>query len=119
MNETEIGYKVVKREDDKLVSASVGNGKVIYAPGIEVKPRMWGGPLTVFSSKFRAIGFIAELSDETRPVCEVFKCEYVPTKAQSVWRLKDLMINSKPLAELPTGTTLAKSVKLIEKIFGS
>lgn len=119
MNETKIGYKVVLNDNEnKLVSASVGSGKVIYAKDITVKPRMWGGPLTVFFSKFRAIGFIATLSDEKRDKCSVYKCEYEPTKAMSVWRLKDLMIDSKPLCDLPEGTALAKSVTLKEKIFG-
>ena len=44
--------------------------------------------------------------------------EYEPTKAQAVWRLKDLMIDSKSLSELPEGTILAKSITLKEKIFG-
>lgn len=120
MNETKIGYKVVKLDDDgKLVSASVGVGKKEYAYGVMTKPGMWSGPLTVFASKYRAIGFIAELSDETRPKCQVWKCNYEPTKAQAVWRLKDLMPDVKPLQELPEGTLLAKNVVLTEKIFSS
>lgn len=114
-NEIKKGYKVVVEEDGKLVSASVGSGKVTYAKDITVKPRMWGGPLTVFSSPYRAAGFIALLSDEKRPLARIYECEYEPTRAQAVWRLKDLMVDSKCLSKLPEGTVLAKSVKLIER----
>lgn len=118
MNEIKIGYKVVKvNSDNKLVSASVDKGSTEYGVGVTTKPKMWGGPLTVFASKFRAIGFIAELSDATRPLCRVYKCHYETTKAQAVWRLVNYMPESKKLSDLPEGTILAKNVTLNEEIF--
>lgn len=119
MNEVKIGYKVVLNKDGKLVSGSVDKGSVEYARGIMTKPRLFTGPLTVFTSKFLAIGFIATLSDANRPIAEVYKCNYETTTCNTVFRIKDCMLNSKPLSELPHGTALAKNVTLTELTFKS
>lgn len=118
-NEIKIGYKVVLNRDGKLMSGSVDTAKVEYAKGIMTKPRLFTGPLTVFTSKFLAIGFIAQLSDANRPIAEVHKCNYETTSCQTVFRVKDCMIDSKPLSELPHGTALAKNVTLTELTFKS
>jgi len=119
MNEVKIGYKVVKNIDGKLISGSVDKGSVEYARGIMTKPRLFTGPLTVFTSKFLAIGFIATLSDANRPIAEVHKCNYETTSCASVFRVKNCMIDSKPLSELPHGTALAKNVTLTGLTFKS
>ena len=111
------GFKVVVREGVKLMSCTKAGLSVQYITDKFVKPRMWGGPLTVFDSKFLAIGFCEKLlSTVNEANIRVYRCEYIPTKVQHVWRYRDGGIKSKSLSELPERSTLAKAVKLLKRV---
>jgi hypothetical protein len=109
------GWKVVEKTKEGLMSCSVGFLKVRYVTDKWAKPRMWGGPVTLFSNPYEAVGFIKKLP---RPEnCRVYRAEYKPTKVQSVWRYQDYNLEQKHMSELPDGTILAKEVKLLKKVF--
>ncbi len=111
------GFKVVVREGVKLMSCTKAGLSVQYITDKFVSPRMWGGPLTVFESKFLAIGFCEKLLSTVKEEnIRVYRCEYVPTMCQHVWRYRDGGLKFKSINELPEKSILAKRVKLLKRV---
>lgn len=113
-----IGYKVVLRDGKDLVSCSKAGLRVKYLVRKFVRPRTFGGPLTLFSDKFTAIGFIHELAQhKDAKLCKVYRAEYIPTTVNYVWRWRDGGMKGKFLNELPKGTVLARRIKILNRVF--
>jgi len=111
------GYKVLVKEGNKLMSCTSAGLRVQYISDKFVSPRRWGGPLTVFDSKFLAVGFCEKiLPNHKESDIKVYRCEYIPTMVQHVWRYRDGGLKSKAVSELPEKTTLAKRVKLLKRV---
>ena len=110
-----IGYKVLRKIGQKLMSSSSKFLKVQYISGKFVKPRTYGGPLAVFTSKYQAIGSIEKLDHKGQ--MRVYRCEYIPTTANLLFRFAEGGLQTKELDTCPMGTVLARKVKLLKKIF--
>ena len=110
-----IGYKVVRKIGNKLMSCSVKGLKVQYIRDQFSIPRMWGGPVTLFNNVYDAIGFIKKLEDKDN--MKVYRSEYEPTIVDKVWRFMDGSLDVKNASELPVGTVLAKKIKILKKVF--
>jgi hypothetical protein len=100
------GYKVVYGRDSSEFSSSF-----FILPEVKYRynkfthrPKGWG-PLCVFTTLKSAKHY----RDQGTDLHHVIACEYVPSRAKSVWcRLKPGV----PLSLLPAGTALANKVKL-------
>lgn len=112
------GWKVVtKKPNGNLCSIlHYQAGAVRYIPGKDTYPKHTNGPLCVFKTRAKARQFAAGmLHHSTR----VYKCQYTPSKENKIWietdSLSDCPCNKLTLllSGLPTGTVLAKSVKLL------
>lgn len=113
-----IGYKVVLKDGQKLVSCSKSGLRVQYIGGKFAVPRTYGGPLTLFTNKYSAIGFIEKLAKFKDPeLCRVYRAEFVPTECVHVWRYRNGGLKAKSISELPVNTVLARKVKLLDKVF--
>lgn len=111
------GFKVVVKEGNKLMSCTSAGLKVQYITDKFVTPRYWGGPLAVFESKFLAVGFCEKLLPTRKEdSIRVYRCEYIPTIVQHVWRYRDGGMKMKHVSELPEKTTLARKVKLLKRV---
>jgi hypothetical protein len=111
------GFKVVVKEGMKLMSCTKAGLSVQYITDKFVSPRSWGGPLTVFESKFLAVGFCEKLLSTVKEQnIRVYRCEYVPTIVQHVWRYRDFGLKYKHVSELPEKSVLAKRVKLLKRV---
>ena len=111
------GFKVVVKEDGKLVSATSAGLKVHYITDKFVYPRRWGGPLTVFNTLGRAMMFKEEKMSDTNPDnIKVYKCEYIPTIVEHVWRYRGGEMKTRRVSELPEMTMVAKAIKLMKKV---
>lgn len=109
-----IGCKVLKRVGKKLVSCTNAGLKVVYRNGVIVSPRLWGGPLTLFTTIETAKSFADKLKD--KKAVRIYEAEYLPTVCASVWRYRNGGLKSMLLADLPRGTVLSKGIKLVKKI---
>jgi hypothetical protein len=110
-----VGYKTVRMIGKELKSCSSKYLKVRYISGKVAKPRTFGGPLSVFSNKYDAIGFIGRLENPEK--CRVYRCMYLPTSATEMFRYAEGMIQTRKLEDCPRGTILARRVKITKKIF--
>jgi hypothetical protein len=118
VDDTEIGYKVVTKIDGKLMSATSAGLAVQYKTKEYVKPRMWGGPLTVFCRKDFATEFAKKVGFIEGKKCDthIYECRYVPTKVCHVWRYRMGGMVMKNVNDLPEKTQLAKKVKLVKMV---
>lgn len=113
--ETKVGYKVVRKVGNELLSASVKGLRIRFVSDKFVGPRTWGGPITLFDSPYSAVGFIEKLNDKEN--MRVYRANYIPTIVDKVWRFMDGSLDVKNLSELPEHTVLARKVKITKRIF--
>lgn len=107
------GYKVVRKVGTKLQSCSVGKMIVQYISDKFVGPRMFGGPLTLFSNKYEAIGFINKL--DHKEDMRVYRAEYIPSALTYCFR--GLVDGMDVRTDITSGTVLAQKIKILKKIF--
>lgn len=115
-----VGYKVVRRVGRKWESCTSAGLAVTYLVGRWVKPRIWGGPLTVFRDDRLAIGFSHKIiRDNPSAEVAVYRCLYFPTKVEHVWRYRISMggLIQKSASSLPEETTLAKRIKITKRVY--
>lgn len=116
-DESKIGFKVVVKEGNSLVSATSAGLKVTYVTDKFVSARMWGGPMTVFDTLGRAVMFMEEkVAPELRKDARVYRCKYIPTKCNHVWRYRDGNMKIKSVMELPEKSVLAKKIMILKKV---
>ena len=119
------GYKVcAKLSDDRFVSSAItGIAQVTYIIGQWVKPKPNSGPLCVFDTKLKAQDYVSAYATRGK----IFACEYEPVSAQEIIDDHGMYILWHYAQDnkfrgighnvcLPSGTRLAKRVKLIEAV---
>ena len=109
------GFKVVRNVKGKLKSCSVGSLIVQYVTDKFVGPRTFGGPLTIFTNIYEAVGFIKKL--DHMESMRVYRCEYIPTDVQYCGRFLVSGVEVKMGSDVPPGTIFARKVKLLKKVF--
>ena len=111
--ETKTGYKLVRRvRQGHLVSCIEDeDGETQYFLGVMISHKDNYGPLCVFEAEEFVNRFW--LIEERYSVdFYLYKCEYIPTRKRIIFTDQYRMY----LSDLPRGTHLAESVKLIEYI---
>jgi sulfatase maturation enzyme AslB (radical SAM superfamily) len=119
---TKIGYKIVYESGHKLYSLTFKlkylgfKGSIRYYFQSWVFPRIGMGPLAVFEDKLSARTFLYKFScsygnDCNRRNIRLYECEYVPSRGIHLFWSKNKYDKRD---DLPDGTVLAKSVKLLK-----
>lgn len=141
---TQIGYKIVSKKDEKLYSAAsitwdesssesereiFEKFVVEYKQNEYVYPKIDGTGLYVFSNFYDAQQFYFRNFISSRAL--IFKCEYIPSEDTQVLIVKNLDYIRKYYKAIiagdfesakywtnfaPAGSVLAKSVKLLERV---
>ena len=114
----QIGYKIVHRTySNKLVSCWQVDHPSRYGIGVVTVPLEDCGPLAVFGTLNAAEQFLIHLYG-CAGQWEIYKCRYQPTNENLIDSRRALWNHGSytSLGYLPTGTILAESVELIEKI---
>jgi len=110
------GYKVVRDVNGELHSShAIEGGSVKYALDVWTEPNEGCGPLAVFDT-LRNARFFSRLCID-RSSHRIFESEFVPSRAQRL-RLTSVCGTAKqvmPLSETPSGTLLAREVRLIRE----
>lgn len=114
-DKTLVGFKVVRKVGKRLMSSSSKFLKVEYKRGEFVKPRTYGGPLSLFANVYEAIGSIKKLPEPQKVA--VYSCEYVPTNCNVLFRFAEGRIQVRELDKCPEGTILALKIKLLRRVF--
>ena len=107
---SKIGYKVVWKCQEKLVSYIVGVEGVEYKIKEWVKPRHGWGALAVFNTLENAVHFAGTSSSITT---SIFKCKYKPSTEKKLYNPKGVYMI---LEITPQGTQLAEEVMLIKSV---
>ena len=115
--ETEIGYKIVSlREGEQLWSYTSWVSYPVRYGKFWTRPPIGCGPLSVFKTKAAVEFFLVFEGATPEPDVHSFKCLYVKSAEDSIWRL-DGPFKLRSRRELfPIGTVLADAVKLLEKV---
>jgi hypothetical protein len=119
MSEIKKGYKVLSKHGNSLYSAFDGANSVRYKENEWAMPDEYGGPLCVFDKlkDARSFQYRYDLS------C-VYECEYIPSSYNEIWQQRSIQrgwvvltnqYESAALHILPSGTRLAKKVKILKR----
>ncbi len=130
-----VGYKIVKREDNSLVSAVPLSRRVVYQEDEWTQPRCGDGPLTVFDDRELANQYAGMISRSIGYACLVYEVRYVPSRCKSIWTMvkkvkhhtagrlgafciygQATMPGVRKLEACPTGTRLAQKVMLVKHL---
>ena len=114
------GYKVVKIEDGKLVSAVGGlkyPSNIEYKVGEFVKRRhLKYGPLAVFTDLESVLNWNG-YDDRDKQQLLIYECEYIPSKQRFLrGELHNNKMNTEYEGMLPDGCDFANAVKLIKEV---
>ena len=137
-----IGYKVVRKIGNMLISATSTGLPITYIPGRWVVPDAdiyrIGGPLCVFDGEYRARDYAEVLLDILSGSFEIWKCKYIPSKLEIAYVMRERYLEYlsdftsfdvsrllnirectkiyRRLIKIPLGTKFARRVKLLEKV---
>jgi len=119
ITKTELGYKVVRVQDRRNYSCTGRYSKkrcLRYPYNEWVQPFNHCGPLAVFDTLAWAKSFIKTFFPN-RGDFKIYECRYIPSKGSSLFINKNSHWTSTKLENLPAGTRLARSVKIIKKCY--
>jgi hypothetical protein len=105
------GFKAVRAENRKLMSAFEDYECVRYIRHKPTYPKEWCGPLVVIDNLSDALDFI-----KRHPQFTLYHCLYKESIEGSVWRLNDSHCPLMNIKQCYHGSALASSVTITHKV---